>query len=224
MTLYLLMYDFFNPATTSLKVCGVTLESDARQLIEEGVPALGVNFWPRSKRFLEHQKAATFLPELKGKILRVGVFVNAASEEVHTLLENDVIDVAQFHGDETAEYCAPFVQAGHAFIRAIGVKNADSLSDIHAYKATAVLLDAHAPGVYGGTGDTFDWKLAKAFIDANPQLPVLLAGGITSENAGDATQSVHPAALDLASGSESSPGIKDFDKIRAIQAAIQASQ
>lgn len=218
------MPNFFNQPTTSLKVCGVTLEADARQLIAEDIPALGVNFWPKSKRFLPPAKATEFLPALKGHILRVGVFVNAPAEEVFELLENDVIDVAQFHGDETPEYCAPFAEKSYPFIRAIGVKSADSLSNIHEYKATAILLDAHAPGVYGGTGDTFDWNLAKKFIEENQDLPVLLAGGITAENAAEATTVVHPAALDLASGSESSPGIKDFNKIRAIQAAIKSAQ
>ncbi|MGJ8672136.1 phosphoribosylanthranilate isomerase [Rubritalea sp.] len=218
------MHDFLQPATTSLKVCGITLESDARRLVTEGIPALGVNFWPKSKRYLAPVKAAEFLPALKGRILRVGVFVNAPAAEVLELLENDVIDVAQFHGDETPEYCAPFAEKGHPFIRAIGVKNADSLANIHDYKATAILLDAHAPGVYGGTGDTFDWNLASEFIKANPNLPVLLAGGITADNAAEATSVVHPAALDLASGSESAPGIKDFEKIRAIKNAINSAQ
>ncbi|MFC5050361.1 N-(5'-phosphoribosyl)anthranilate isomerase [Rubritalea spongiae] len=218
------MHHFFHPSTTSLKVCGVTLESDAHQLVAEGITALGVNFWPKSKRYLPPVDAAKFLPALKEKILRVGVFVNAPTQEVLSLLKEDIIDVAQFHGDETPEYCAPFAENGHPFIRAIGVKNADSLTNIHDYQASAILLDAHAPGVYGGTGDTFDWNLARTFISKNPTLPVLLAGGITAENAAEATTLVHPAALDLASGSESTPGIKDFDKIRAIQAAISTAQ
>ena len=216
------MEQFFNPSPTSLKVCGITTRTDAEQLISEGIPALGVNFWPKSKRYVTPEAAAEFLPTLKGLILRVGVFVNAEPADVLALLENDIIDVAQFHGDESPEYCAPFADAGLPFIRALGVKNADSLQNITDYRATAILLDAHAPGVYGGTGDTFDWNLAKRVIAENPDLPIMLAGGITSANAAEATEAVHPAALDLASGSESSPGVKDFDKIRAIQAAINS--
>lgn len=213
---------FLNTDATSLKVCGITSQTDAQQLVHEGIPALGVNFWPKSKRYVTPEAAAEFLPALKGKILRVGVFVNAEPADVLELLENDIIDVAQFHGDESPEYCAPFADAGWPFIRALGVKNADSLQNITNYKATAILLDAHAPGVYGGTGDTFDWNLAKRVIAENPDLPIMLAGGITADNAAEATAAVHPAALDLASGSESSPGVKDFDKIRAIQAAINS--
>lgn len=216
------MNHFFNTDSTSLKVCGITLAEDAQQLVAEGIPALGVNFWPESKRFITPAKAAEFLPTLKGKILRVGVFVNAEQQQVLKLLKNDTIDVAQFHGDETPEYCAAFTNAGYPFIRALGVKNANSLSNIHNYQATAILLDTHAPGVYGGTGDTFDWNHARTVIEENPKLPILLAGGITADNAAEATTAIHPAALDLASGSESSPGIKDFNKIRTIQAAINS--
>jgi len=218
------MHSFFDPSSTSLKVCGITLAEDAKRLVTEGIPALGVNFWPKSKRYVTPSKAAEFLPALKGQILRVGVFVNADKDDVLHLLVNDIIDVAQFHGDESPEYCRVFTEDGHAFIRAIGVKNAGSISNILDYQATAILLDAHAPGLYGGTGDTFDWNLAKDVIIQNPDLPILLAGGITSTNAEEATRSVRPAGLDLASGSESSAGIKDFDKIRAIQAAIKAAE
>ncbi len=217
------MNSFFEPSSTSLKVCGITLAEDAKQLVAEGIPALGVNFWPKSKRFIAPAKAAEFLPSLKGQILRVGVFVNAEPQQVLELLKNDIIDVAQFHGDESPEYCRAFAEAGHAFIRALGVKNADSIANILDYQATAILLDAHAPGVYGGTGDTFDWNLAQKVVAENPGLPILLAGGITLGNAEQATRAVRPAGLDLASGSESSPGIKDFEKIRAIQAGICAA-
>ena len=217
------MHSFFDPSITSLKVCGVTLAEDARQLIAEGIPALGVNFWPQSKRYLAPDRAAVFLPALKDQILRVGVFVNAQPIDVLYLLENNIIDVAQFHGDESPEYCRTFADTGHAFIRALGVKNADSISNILDYQATAILLDTHAPGIYGGTGDTFDWNLAKKVVDENPELPIILAGGITSVNAEEATRAVRPAALDLASGSESAPGIKDFGKIRAIQAGIRSA-
>ncbi|MEO1857854.1 MAG: phosphoribosylanthranilate isomerase [Rubritalea sp.] len=217
------MNSFFDTSPTSLKVCGITNLDDAEHLVAEGIPALGVNFWPKSKRYVTPEQARTFLPVLKGEILRVGVFVNAKPSEVLSLLDNDIIDVAQFHGDETPEYCRAFVNAGYSFIRALGVKNADSIANILDYKATAILLDAHAPGVYGGTGDTFDWNLARKVVAENPELPILLAGGITSENAEQATRAVRPAGLDLASGSESAPGIKDFGKIRAIQAGIGAA-
>lgn len=210
------MSDFLDPSSTSLKICGVTLAEDAARLVELGVPAFGINFWPQSKRYLAPDLAKPILEESAGKISRVGVFVNADSAQPRDLLEQGLIDIAQFHGDETPDYCAPFADAGLPFIKAIGVKNRESLDNITDYRANAILLDTPAPGVYGGTGETFDWTHAKSFIQEHPDIPVLLAGGITPDNATDAVTQVSPAALDVASGAEISPGIKDFDKVRAL--------
>ncbi|MFK7909358.1 MAG: N-(5'-phosphoribosyl)anthranilate isomerase [Akkermansiaceae bacterium] len=210
------MQAFLSTSLTSLKICGVTKTDDAAQLIELGVHALGINFWPKSKRYLCPQDAEPILNACSGKITRVGVFVNAEPELPQRLLESGLIDLAQFHGDENPEYCAHFADIQLPFIKAIGVKNMASLKNITDYRANAILLDTPAPGVYGGTGETFDWSHAKAFIDTHPDIPVLLAGGITPENASDAISQVHPAALDIASGAELSPGIKDMDKVRAL--------
>jgi len=180
------------------------------------VHALGINFWPKSKRYLPPEAARTISLPLAGKIIRVGVFVNAAPEQVRQLIEENVIDIAQFHGDESPEYCAPFADDHIPFIKAIGVNNAKSLSSISDYRASAILLDTPAPGVYGGTGKPFDWTLARDFILENPEIPVLLAGGITPDNAAEAIGTVRPAGLDVASGAEISPGLKDFDKVKTL--------
>ncbi len=210
------MSDFLDPSSTSLKICGVTRADDAARLIELGVHALGINFWRQSKRYLAPDQAEPILRACDGKIHRVGVFVNEHPDLPKHLLESGLIDIAQFHGDETPEYCSTFAEAGNPFIKAVGVKNRESLENITDYRADAILLDTPAPGVYGGTGETFDWSHAKAFIDSHPDIPVLLAGGITPENAADAISQVQPAALDVASGAELSPGIKDFQKVRAL--------
>ncbi|MCP5535482.1 MAG: phosphoribosylanthranilate isomerase [Akkermansiaceae bacterium] len=212
---------FLDPAQTSLKICGVTIAKDAERLIELGVEALGVNFWSQSKRYINPEIAASFLKSSKGKIIRVGVFVNAFPDIPRQLLEDDLIDIAQFHGDESPEYCAPFADASLPFIKAIGVKNKNSLEKITDYRATAILLDTPAPGVYGGTGEKFDWTHAQTFITEHPETPILLAGGINPDNAADAIRQVHPAALDIASGAELSPGIKDFKKVQALLAATR---
>lgn len=185
-------------------------------LVELGVPALGVNFWPSSKRYISPENAADFLKKSAGKIIRVGVFVNAEPELPRQLLNDNLIDIAQFHGDESIEYCQAFSADNLPFIKAIGVNNADSLKNITDYGATALLLDTPAPGVYGGTGEAFDWTHAKAFILKHPETPVLLAGGITPENAAQAISEVHPSALDVASGSEITPGIKDLEKVKKL--------
>ncbi len=207
--------------STSLKICGVTLAEDAQQLIDLSVDAMGVNFWPSSKRYLSPDDAKTILKFSGGKIVRVGVFVNADPALPRQLLEDDLIDLAQFHGDETPEYCSAFADDSLPFIKAIGVKNKESLVNIAQYRATAILLDTPAPGVYGGTGEKFDWTHAQNFINSHPDTPVLLAGGITPENSTDAISQVHPAALDIASGAELSPGIKDFEKVKALLSSTQ---
>ena len=215
------MKNFLDPSHTSLKICGITCAEEASLLAEIGVDALGINFWPKSKRYLSPEDASKLPSDLAEKILRVGVFVNADPDLPRQLIEDGIIDLAQFHGDESPAYCAPFADAGISFIKAIGVKNASSLAHIRDYRATAILLDTPAPGVYGGTGEKFDWTHARDFIQAYPNIPVLLAGGITPANAADAIAMVHPAALDIASGAELSPGIKDFKKVQQLIDAIQ---
>lgn len=213
--------DFLSPAATSLKICGVTLAADAERLAEMGVDALGANFWPQSKRYIAPERA-DFLRSLAGRILRVGVFVNAGSELPLRLVAEGLIDVVQLHGDEMPEDARPFIAAGIPVLKALGVRGPDDLARARDFGAAGILLDAHAPGVYGGTGQTIDWNLARSFIAANPDLPLILAGGITAENAAAAIAAVHPAALDIASGAESSPGVKDFAKVAALLAACRA--
>ena len=215
----LLLDRFLDPSTVSLKICGVTTQADADSLVALGVDALGVNFWPCSKRFLS-QEQASWLSDLAGKILRVGVFVNESVELPLRLVREGYLDVVQLHGDETPAYAAPFRNAGIPFIKAIGVKTRADLARATDYGASAILLDAHAPGIYGGTGEVFDWEVASDFRRLHPQLPIILAGGIVPENAGLAAMSVKPTALDIASGAEISPGIKDFQKIAAFLTAL----
>jgi phosphoribosylanthranilate isomerase len=126
----------------------------------------------------------------------------------------------QLHGDETPEAAAVFKDAEIPIFKAIGVKTLGDLARAPDFGASAILLDAHAPGIYGGTGEVFDWELASDFRREHPHLPVLLAGGIVPENAALAAMSVQPAALDIASGAEISPGIKDFQKVAAFLTAL----
>ncbi len=214
-----LLERFLSPATASLKICGVTTRDDAERLVELGVDALGVNFWSQSKRFLAPENAK-WLHALAGRILRVGVFVNEAPHLPLRLMEEGLLDAVQLHGDETPEDAAVYQKAGVPFFKAIGVKTLADLERAAEYQANALLLDAHAPGVYGGTGATFDWNAAIAFKSLHPGLPVILAGGIVPENAAAAVSTVQPAALDVASGAELSPGIKDFTKVSALLAAL----
>jgi len=211
---------FLDPASVSLKICGVTRHRDAAQLITLGVHALGINFWSGSKRYLPPADAAWLL-EIAGKILRVGVFVNAPVELPLRLMGDGLLDVIQLHGDEAPADAEAYRSANIPFIKAIGVTTRADLVHAGSYGAAAILLDAHAPGIYGGTGEVFDWNVAKVFGEQHPGLPLILAGGIVPDNAAVAASHVSPAALDVASGAELSPGIKDFSKVQALLAALQ---
>lgn len=213
--------DFLSKDATSLKICGVTLPGDADRLVALGVDAVGFNFWPKSKRYLDPREGR-WAKELAGSILRVGVFVNEASELPYRLYGDGMIDVVQLHGDETAATVAGFAKAGIPVIKAVGVKSEGDIESAGGYGADAVLLDAHAPLVFGGTGEVFDWGLAQAFKNRFPEIPMILAGGITPANARQAVSEVKPSALDVASGAESAPGVKDFEKVKALLEACRA--
>lgn len=187
--------------------------------------ALGINFWPPSKRYCPPETASDFLPALKNRILRVGVFVNADPDLPRQLLEDDQIDLAQFHGDESLAYCEYFQKSGFPFLKAVGVPQGGvartAMTEALNYSKEALLFDAAAPGLYGGTGETIDWNDVAWFVSNNPSTSVLLAGGIKPENAADALATVRPAVIDIASGAESAPGIKDFAKVGALLEAVR---
>ena len=211
-----LLDDFLDPGVTSLKICGVTLASDAERLVDLGVPALGVNFWPESKRYCPPDDAAEFLSDLAGAIVRVGVFVDAEPGLPHRLLEEGLIDVAQFHGNENTDYCQPFAESDFPFIKALRLESEDQLGEASLYDASMLLIDAAVKGQMGGTGVAADWDLSARLVKDHPDLPVLLAGGISPDNAAEALDQVSPAGLDVASGAESEPGVKDFKKVQAL--------
>jgi phosphoribosylanthranilate isomerase len=140
------------------------------------------------------------------------------------MMERGWIDLIQLHGDEQPGDAAAYRQAGVPFIKAIGVKSRADLARAGEFGACGILLDAPAPGVYGGTGEVFDWTVARHYRDEHPQAPLILAGGIVPGNAAAAARLVRPSALDVASGAETSPGIKDFSKVRELIDAIAAAK
>jgi len=212
---------FLNPAPTSLKVCGITRRDDALALVRLGVDALGANFWPQSKRHIAPRDAA-WLGEVSSRILRVGVFVNQPVEDSLKLWHDGLIDVIQLHGDESEVHYHALAAAGAPFFQAIGITPEGKPTSTIQSGAAAVLLDAYAPGIYGGTGVVIDWNAARTMRDTHSHIPVILAGGITADNAAAAIAAVRPAALDTASGVESAPGIKDLNKVARLIAAIHA--
>jgi len=160
------------------------------------------------------------LAPVKGRILRVGVFVNNSIAIADGLLERDLIDAVQLHGDEGMDEITYFLNRGIPVIRAV---SADHLPDYELPRENfALLIDTPAGKDYGGTGRSFDWSIAKKFIAENPEVPVILAGGLNPGNATDAIEAVQPAAIDIASGAESAPGIKDSTKVRSLLDALNA--
>lgn len=206
--------NFFAPSPPSLKICGVTNYDDASRLADLGVTALGFNFWPPSKRFLSPEIARTFAPQLADRILRVGVFVNNSRPLASRLIHENLIDVVQLHGDESEDDVHHFLSQNIPVIRAVA---ADHLPTFPLpTEIFALLLDTPAGSDYGGTGKTFDWSLAQNFRQNHPEIPLILAGGITPDNASAALAATSPAALDVASGAEISPGQKDFAKVQSL--------
>jgi phosphoribosylanthranilate isomerase len=197
-----------------VKICGVTRLEDALLATRLGADALGFNFWPRSKRHLPAADARAIVRRLPPYVTAVGVFVDASREEILRAVEQSGVNAVQLHGDEPPALCASLPVP---VVKAIRVADAHALALLASYEVSGFLLDAPGPG-YGGTGQTFDWAIA---VEAAASVPVLLAGGLTPENVAEAIRVVRPWGVDVASGVESSPGVKDADKLRRFLAAAK---
>ena len=206
-----------------LKVCGLTRVEDAIVCAEVGVNAVGINFWPGSRRYHPFAKAAQWLAAVPESLTRVGVFVNAPEGEVGEIMGSGLLEVAQFHGDESAEYVGQFLDAGVRCIRALSVRTVGDLEQVGACPAQVILLDAYQPGVYGGSGQVCDWALAAEAVRAFPEKQILLSGGLNPANVARAAQEVGPVGVDLASGVEISPGLKDAALIRQLAFALRST-
>ena len=196
-----------------VKICGITNLKDALCAAENGVAAVGFIFHSPSPRCIDPLKANDIINELPEGLVKVGVFVNEAAEEVKRIYDDCRLDMIQLHGDESPEYCRHFPKG--RVIKALALKNEEDLKKADLYPVAAVLADSRRAGLYGGTGKTMDWNLA-----SQVSRPLILSGGLKEENVMDALQKVHPAALDINSGVESSPGKKDHAKIARIMRII----
>lgn len=205
---------FPDPKRTGVKICGITQERQARDIISLGADALGVNFWPKSKRYLPVDVAAAWLPALLDQITLVAVLVNPDTETLNAIIEEHLVHILQLHGDETPAQVASLLDRGYGVIKALQVRDRESLLQIGSFPCETILLDAYNPGLYGGTGETFPWDLAVIAQDMFPEKRIILSGGLTPANVRQAIESTHPSAVDVASGVESSPGIKDLILVR----------
>lgn len=190
--------------------------ADAVAAVEAGADALGFVFYEKSPRHITPAQAASIIRQLPPFVSRVGLFVDAPMEEVAMLMSTTGIDTLQFHGDESPEYCGRFHCSQ---LKAIRVRNAQSLKGLRSYPVTGLLLDSYVSGKSGGTGTTFDWSLA---IEAKRiGKPIVLAGGLKPETVAAAVKAVNPFGVDVSSGVESSPGKKDVAKLRDFVAAAK---
>ncbi|MCY3823532.1 MAG: phosphoribosylanthranilate isomerase [Nitrospinae bacterium] len=194
-----------------VKICGVTTVQDAEFALEAGADALGLNFVPGTPRCLEVEQGREIAEALPPFGTRVGVFVNESPERVLEIAHRVDLDAAQLHGDETPEECRWLIERGLRVIRGLRVKGPETISQIDAFPDCAILLDAYVQGALGGTGETFDWELARQAAVAKP---IILSGGLKPDNVGEAVRSVQPYGVDSSSGVEGAVlARKDPDRV-----------
>ncbi len=203
---------------TRIKVCGITRLEDALAASRLGVDAVGFVFYPKSPRYIRPMEAAGIIRRLPPFVSAVGLFVNPEQSEIDDVLGHCPLSVVQLHGDESPEFC---MAQQRRVMKAIPVSSRDDLKRAQTYPCP-VLLDAKAPqGVYGGTGTSFDWSLLQGF---EHDYPLILAGGLNSDNIEAALSHRQWFAVDVSSGVEVSPGIKDDTKLCDFVARVNASE
>ena len=204
--------------TTRIKICGITRPEDALSAVASGADAIGLVFYSKSPRAVSLEQAARIAAAVPPFVSIVALFVNESAEEVKRVLNTVAVDIIQFHGDETADFCNQF---NRPFIKAIRVRpELDLEAACRRYSAgRGILLDAWQEGVPGGTGKHFDWHLARLQLS----MPIILAGGLNRENVAEAIEMLRPAAVDVSGGVELKPGIKDTAKIKEFIAAVRAA-
>ena len=205
----------------AVKICGITNQDDARVAIDSGADLLGFNTWQGTKRFLDLERNADWISALAPSVVRVALLVNATLAEAERVAAFPFVDALQLHGDEDADYCRRAAAFGKPLIKAIRARDRGVLVDAECFSTCHILLDAHVPGEFGGTGARVDLKLAGEFKRVHPALTLWLAGGLAAENVAEAVRLVRPAVVDVSSGVEAAVGRKDPAKMRAFIAGAR---
>ncbi len=206
---------------TRIKHCGITSLDDAHRAAEAGAWALGLIFWDGSPRRCELAEAQLIGGALRRTVALTGVFVNATLEQIDLTVQACGLSLVQLHGDEGPVFCNEVARrTGAKVIKAARVKSKATLQAAGAFHTDYHLLDAHVEGVRGGTGQTVDWELLRHHRFS---APIILSGGLRPENVGQAIAAAMPFAVDSASGTESSPGVKDPQKLIAFHRAVRAA-
>jgi phosphoribosylanthranilate isomerase len=202
-----------------VKICGLTRAEDVRAALEAGADALGFNFWKEGPRYINPHEAARIIPHVPPAILTVGVFVDEAPETLRAIAKQTGIQALQLHGSEPPEYLE--LLGAYLKIKAVKVDAAFRPEQLRGYRsANLFLLDGSVAGMHGGTGQSFDWSLAE---QAKAYGKIILAGGLTPENVAEAVRRVRPWGVDVASGVERKPGVKDPRLIREFIQAARAA-
>jgi phosphoribosylanthranilate isomerase len=202
------------------KICGLTRPEDAERAVDLGAWALGMILWSGSARRCPAAEAAEIGARFRRRAEIVGVFVNPTLDAVSHAAEDLALSLIQLHGDEGPAFCGEVARrTGCRVIKAARVRSGADIQGLAPFHTDFHLLDSYVPGVPGGTGETFAWELARAHRGA----PMILSGGLTADNVGRAIAAVRPHAVDVASGVEVAPGIKDPAKLEAFAAAVGAS-
>jgi phosphoribosylanthranilate isomerase len=206
---------------TRVKLCGVSDPEDARRVADLGVWALGMIFWPQSPRVCSLEAAEAIGAEQRRRLELVGVFVNATLDEVADTADRCHLTMVQLHGDEGPAYCREVARrTGAKVMKAVRVHDAAQVHDLQRFHTDFHLLDAYSPRTPGGTGESFDWELARRHPGTPP---VVLSGGLNPDNVAAAIETARPFAVDVASGTEAEPGRKDPAKLTAFVRAAAAA-
>ena len=209
--------DRFRPnPMVKVKICGITNLEDALNAIDAGCDALGFVFYKKSPRYIEPKRAKEIIEKLPEKILKIGVFVNEKEKSIRSIANLCKLDMLQFHGNESPEFCQKF--GGFRVIKAFRVKDKIDLSEILRYNTFAYLFDAFVKSKRGGTGKRFNWGLLRPLAGIRQQ--IFLSGGINANNAKRAIQVVWPDWIDVSSSVEIRPGKKDQTKVKEFIEAV----
>lgn len=205
-------------AHTRIKICGITRPEDALSAISSGADAIGLVFYAPSPRAVTVEQAVSIVAVVPPFVSVVALFVNETASQINQVLNSLSIDVLQFHGDESADFCQQF---NRPYIKAVRVHpdlDIGEVCRVHTM-ARGILLDAWQEGVPGGTGKTFDWRLAALELP----LAVVLAGGLNAGNVSEAIAALQPAAVDVSGGVELRPGVKDCTQIKQFISAVKTA-
>ena len=201
-----------------VKICGMTNLKDVKVAVDGGVDAVGFIFYKKSPRSVTMQAVREIVLELPPFVDSVGVFVNETAEQINKIADRCNLDRVQLHGNESPTFCK---KIRRRVIKAIRVKDIQSLKKLSDYPVSSFLLDTFSEDQYGGTGRVFDWNLA---YPAKKYGPIILAGGLTPNNVRQAIQRIQPYGVDVCSGVESQPGIKDHKKMQIFLKNVKAER